>query len=446
MLFESGIGAVSMQALYGPVARGEWKDINSVLSATHRYYRKMGGWYFVTLVALSVIYPFIVETTLDYFTVMACVFFSGIGNVILFIVQGKYKVLLESDGKSYITARLTMMLNILTNVAKITLIALGQNIVLILISHFIVQILHAAVYHWYVKKNYKELDLTVTPDFLAIAQKNYMLVHQISNMIFQNTDVLVLTVFCDLKLVSVYSMFKLVTIYLDQILTTVTGSFSFILGQAFQTDRRKFLGYIDVFESLYGAVGFALYSVALYLMLPFVRLYTADITDANYNEPLLPYLFVAIALLSIMRTPMLHTINYAGHFKKTTPQTIAEAALNIVSSLVGVYFLGIYGVLLGTVVALLYRTNDVIIYSNVKILERSPKTTYLIHLVNIAVFAVCVTLYSLIFTRLDSYLWLVVAGAGCCAIGIPLFLLAQLLCFKHNRAFVMPIAKKLFKR
>ena len=44
MLFESGIGAVSMQALYGPIARGEWKDINAVLSATNRYYKKMGIW------------------------------------------------------------------------------------------------------------------------------------------------------------------------------------------------------------------------------------------------------------------------------------------------------------------------------------------------------------------------------------------------------------------
>jgi O-antigen/teichoic acid export membrane protein len=446
MLFESGIGAVSMQALYGPIARGEWKDINAVLSATNRYYKKMGIWYFVTLVVLSLVYPFVVKSSLGYFTVMGCVFFSGIGNVIMFIVQGKYKVLLEADGKNYIIARLTTMLNVLTNIAKVALIALGWNIVLILISHFLVQILHAAVYHWYIKKNYKQLNLTVTPDFLAISQKNYMLVHQISNLIFQNTDVLILTVACGLKVVSVYSMFKLITTYLDQMLTTVTGSFSFILGQTFQTDRNKFISYIDAFDSIYGAIGFSMYSVCFFLMLPFIKLYTEGVTDANYNDGKLPVLFVTIALLTIMRTPMLYTINYAGHFKKTAPQTIVEATINVSLSLIGVYLFGIYGVLLGTIGALLYRTNDVIIYSNVKILKRSPKMTYLIHLVNIAVFGVCVFLYSLIFTRFDSYLWLVIAGAGCCAIGIPLFLLAQLACFKHTRAIFIPIVKKIFRR
>ena len=59
---------------------------------------------------------------------------------------------------------------------------------------------------------------------------------------------------------------------------------------------------------------------------------------------------------------------------------------------------------------------------------------------------VCVILYSLIFTRFDSYLWLVIAGSGCCAIGIPLFLLAQLAVFKHTSAILVPIVKKILRR
>ena len=267
MLFESGIGVVSVQALYGPIARGSWDDINSVLSATSRYYRRMGLWYFITLVALSLIYPLAVRSSLGYLSVMGCVFFSGIGNVVMFVVQGKYKVLLEADGKNYIIARLSTMVNILTNIAKITLISLGWNVVFVLMANFVVQILHATVYHWYVKKNYKELDLKVTPDFAAISQKNYMLVHQISAMVFQNTDVLILTFFCDLKVVSVYSMFKFITTYLDCLLGTLIGACGFILGQTLQTDKERFISYIDAFESMYSAVGFAMYSVAFYLLL-----------------------------------------------------------------------------------------------------------------------------------------------------------------------------------
>ena len=54
-------------------------------------------------------------------------------------------------------------------------------------------------------------------------------------------------------------------------------------------------------------------------------------------------------------------IAYAGQFKESLPQTIAENVINLCVSLFGVYRWGIYGVLIGTIIALLYRTNEQII-------------------------------------------------------------------------------------
>ena len=85
---------------------------------------------------------------------------------------------------------------------------------------------------------------------------------------------------------------------------------------------------------------------------------------------------------------MLYTINYAGHFKLTTPQSIIETVINLVVSIIGVQFWGIYGVLLGTIIALFYRTNDIIIYANTKILKGSPVKTYFIYAVNICMMLV----------------------------------------------------------
>jgi hypothetical protein len=38
--------------------------------------------------------------------------------------------------------------------------------------------------------------------------------------------------------------------------------------------------------------------------------------------------------------------------------------------------LDVYGVLIGTIVALLYRTNDMVLYANKRILSRKPVRTY----------------------------------------------------------------------
>ena len=65
-----------------------------------------------------------------------------------------------------------------------------------------------------------------------------------------------------------------------------------------------------------------------------------------------------------------------GIFKQTQVRSIIESAINLTVSLVLVFKIGMYGVLLGTIAALLYRTNDVIIYANWNILGRKPWKTY----------------------------------------------------------------------
>ena len=54
---------------------------------------------------------------------------------------------------------------------------------------------------WYIRKNYKWLDLSVKPDFKAIAQRGAVFMHQISSLVFSNTDVLILTFVSGLKTV-----------------------------------------------------------------------------------------------------------------------------------------------------------------------------------------------------------------------------------------------------
>ena len=72
-------------------------------------------------------------------------------------------------------------------------------------------------------------------------------------------------------------------------------------------------------------------------------------------------------------------------------------------SLTCVFQFGIYGVLIGTIAALLYRANDIIIYANKVVLNRSPWPTYRRWLINLAVFSVLVYIFTCIPMRVDTY-------------------------------------------
>lgn len=443
-LFEAGIGATTLQALYGPVGNENWEATSSILAATNYYYKRTSKMYLAALIILSVGYPLVVESSLNYLFVVGVVFFSGIGNVFLFRYQGTFKLLLQADGKNYIISNISTILNVCTNLAKIILISKGMNVVLVLAVTFLIQLVQILAIVTYTKRNYKSIILSIEPNFTALDQKNYTMIHQLCELVFQHTDIVILTVVCGLKTVSVYSLYKMIISHLEGILSILSNSVNFVLGQTFQNDLEKYKKRIDLFESLYSAIAFALFAVAYFLLIPFVKLYTSGVTDVNYIDVCLPTLFISIALLTSMRVPMLYTINYAGHFKKTTPQSILESAINLFVSIIAVFRLGIYGVLLGTIAALLYRTNNIIIYSNRKILKRTLWRTYSVYIINFMIFAVLQIVFKKVFSEIDNYLDFFVIGFIASVISIMSFLLAQIILVPHCRKAALEFVRKRF--
>lgn len=445
-LFEAGVGTVAMQALFAPVSRRDWAGVNGVLSATNRYYTRASTLYLAALVILAALYPLVVAVELPYLSVSLVILFCGLPSVISFRVQAKYVLFLRADGKNYIVNNLTTLITVLVGAAKVILILLGFNVVWVMFASFLIHLIQSVYIIGYIRRRHPELSAFETPDYQSISQKNYMLVHQISNLVFQNTDVVILTAVMGLKVVSVYSIYKLVMTQLSNLLQIMHSSVDFVLGQTYQADLALYTRRIDRLETYYSALSFAVYAVLNFLMFSFVKIYTSGVTDIVYADQWLVILFVLIELLNIMRLPMLHTINYAGHFKKTTPQSVLESVLNLGISLLAVQRFGMYGVLVGTAVALLYRTNDIIIYSNTKLLKRSPVKTYLIHAMNIAMFLLLQWLFPRLFSASDNYLSLVITGILAGLISAVLFLGMQTLVWRDNRAMAAAFAGRLGQR
>ena len=445
-LFEAGIGGAALQALYGPVARGDRSGISRILSATDRFYRRMGTRYLAVLAAFSLLYPLIARSDLPWTTVAGAALLSGLGTSLLFFFHGKYRVLLEAEGKNYILTNLATAANVLTGLAKVILARSGAPVLLILGAGLLVQCIPVAYILLYVRKGYGWIDLGAEPDERAIAQKSSVLVHEISGMIFQNTDVMLLTVvFKGLKVVSVYAVYRLVITQIENVLSAFSGSVSFSLGQTFQTDREAYVRRIDRFESLFSALAGGAFAAVLPLLVPFVRLYTRGVTDISYGNEGYAVLFVVAALLSAARRPMQQTIHYAGHYRQTRSRTIAESVLNLSVSLLLIRRFGIAGVLAGTVAALLYRTADIWIYANTRILGRPWHRTAAIHLVTLCAFLLLQIAFRTVPAP-DTYpkLILTAAAEGCVSLAVCIG--AQCVFFRDTAACIAEEAGRMAAR
>ena len=438
-LVEAGVGTAAIQALYGPLGRDDKRSINEIMAATAHYYNRAGFVYLLGVLAISVIYPMTLTTTIPFGTVMTLSLLHGAGGVINFWVQGKYMVLLQAEGKKYLMSITTMVIYVSQNIIKIVLLLRGFDVVAIHVGYFVISLLQMLFYLYYIRRNYAWLDLRATPNKAALNQSSAVFVQQITSMICSNTDILVLTyVARDLKSVSVYTVYLMIFGAIERLFSTLFGSFHYLLGQKFNTDRDGYMPMHRYYESLSMAGSFALYTIAFLLTTPFMKVYTAGITDVAYVDPYLPFLFTFMHLLSSSREASSRVISFAGHFRQMQWRAILESVINIVVSVALVMKLGIYGVLLGTIAAYLYRTVDIVLYANRQILDRGCWHTWKLWLLNMAVFGQICAAFRFIPLSAESF-------AGFFLAAIPVGIVVCLVYFASMWLFTRDTARFLLR-
>ena len=429
-LLESGVGLATTQALYKPVAEKNHSKISSVISATHNYYVKIGFLYAAIVLGIAVVYAWIIPTGMSSWVVFGIIVLTALPALFSYFVQAKYRILLEVDGRKYVITNSETVLQLLSNVAKILVLLLTDNLLLMQGVYCALSLLQLGFVYAHAKRRYEWLDIKAEPDLGAIAQRKSVLVHQVSGMVFNNTDVLLLSFLCDFKVVSVYTIYNIFFSQVQTFITSILSGFSFALGQLFHTDKEKFMKVYNVYETFYIMGTFVIYTLMAVFLLPLIQIYTQGIDDANYTNVFLVLLFVLMNMLANGKLPSNHVIEYSGKFEETRSHAIWEMVINITVSVVAILLWGICGAIVGTIVALLYRGSMMIYYSNKKVLERNVFHTYKLWLVNGAVFAVIMVIFFVDSFCGLSFLQLLVQGILHSLWIVPLYIVVNFVCFK----------------
>ena len=110
------------------------------------------------VILLAIIYPLIIKTTISYKIVSLVVLISGLPGVVNYYFQGKYKILLQAEGKTYIITNLTTIITILTSAGKIILLLLGFGVIAVQSLYLVLSLLQMTYIACYIRENYKWID------------------------------------------------------------------------------------------------------------------------------------------------------------------------------------------------------------------------------------------------------------------------------------------------
>lgn len=403
-LLEAGIGSASVNALYKPLDRQDRDQINEVLGQSKAYFRKVTIFYVLAVLSFAVIYPLISGSSVARITILAVILLQGAGNCLTYYFSAAYIQLLIADGRNYLVELISFGINVGTAITKIVLVSAGCNIIWVQFGFFMVTVLKIPAILLLCRKKYPWLRPKKTKKYDSLRERSAFVVHEVASTLFSGTDIFLISAFCSFALASVYSVYHLIFGALNSMVNTANSGLGFVLGQSYYKDREKFLKLYDRYSALYCSIVFIVMTVAYLMIAPFIALYTKDITDVNYSMKWLPLLFASINLMSGARAVAARLITVAGHARKTQYRSVFETAVNLIASILLVNKIGIYGVLLGTIIALLYRMNDIIIYANKVILKRNPWHEYKRLMINGAVFAVIAFSASNLSLTANSYL------------------------------------------
>lgn len=369
-LLEAGVGAATCQALYRPIHEKNRKSINQILSATHYYYKRTGVAYLGLIILISLLYPLVISSTLDYWFMGIIIFINGLPGVINFFFQRKYISFLEALGENYIVTNLQTIITVVASIMKIILLQLNVSIIIVQVIYCVTSLGQMIFILVYIKKKYDWISIREEPNYDALNQKNAALVHQICSLITNSTDVIVLSMFCDLETVSIYTVYNMIFGIVYNAILSVNSGIQYALGQTFCKGKNYYIKISDAYETYYVTIASSLLLVTYIMITPFLYLYTAG-ADINYIDIYLPLMFLIVKLLNSFRNASINTITVSGAFGETKKHAVIESILNLSISIFSVWKLGMIGVLFGTAVAFLYRCIVAIRFANRKILDRS---------------------------------------------------------------------------
>ena len=371
-LLEGGIGGVARAALYKPLANRDIEKISNVVAELRRFFRIIAWIFLGYVVVLACTFTYISDVSVfDWLTTFALVIVISLSTFAQYFIGITYTVLLQAAQKTYITNVFSIAATVLNTILCVLLVKMGCSLLVVKLASSIVFVLRPIALQIYVKREFRLVQPKERNAGL-LSQKWTGLGQHIAFFLHSNTDIMVLTIFADLSLVAVYSVYNMIVVHIQSFVSSfASGMESFFGDMLAKQEYEQLNKTFSYYEMMISVVAVILFSTTAILLIPFIKLYTAGITDADYCVPEFGIILVIASLLYCLRLPYHAVTIAAGHFRQTKFAAYGEAVINIGLSIFMVTRYGLIGVAIGTLVATGFRFVYYVAYLSKKIMLRS---------------------------------------------------------------------------
>ncbi len=351
-----GVGRVIQSTLYKPLAERNEDEVSRIYVSGQRFYRVIATILVVYIALLMIFYPLLTKRDFSWIFTATLILCMGISSFAQYYFGIVNQLLLNADQRGYVQYSVQIVTLILNTALCCLMIWLGFGIHIVRLTTAIVFLLRPILFRIYVDRHYN-INRKITYDEEPIKQKRHGVAQHVSAVVLDSTDSIVLTIFSTLANVSIYSIYQMIVYGVKKFFNSMTVGIVALLGELWAKGEREELSKTFFwYEWSLHTVVVLLFGCTGVLILPFVKIYTLGITDAEYIQPLFAALITIANGCHCLRMPYHSMILATGDYKRTQRCYIIAVVMNIVISIAAVIKFGLIGVAVGTLVAMVYQT------------------------------------------------------------------------------------------
>ena len=354
-LAELGVGSAMVYAMYKPVAEGDVDTVCALLNLYKKVYKIIGV---IIIVAGLAIMPFLrnfisgdVPDDVNIYVLFAIYLFNTAGIYLLFAYQAS---VLNASQRNDIASKVNMFTGIAKNFLQIIILLLWHNyygyVILLPITSYAANIILAIC----ARKMYPQYVCygKVAPQMAKEIKGKVMALFavKITSVIYNSVDSIVISAFLGLVALAKYNNYYYIMNAVISIVTVIFTSIISSIGNSIvlESDSKNYKDYMNLSFINAWIVGWC--TVCLFcLYQPFMRLWVGK--DLMYGLGVVICFcvyFYAFQLKSVQSAYK----DAAGLWKEDMWRSYAANAFNLVMNIILVQMIGVYGILLSTILAL----------------------------------------------------------------------------------------------
>ncbi|WP_127848322.1 lipopolysaccharide biosynthesis protein [Lacticaseibacillus hulanensis] len=360
-LTELGFGAAIVTHMYKPLAHGDDNRVLVLMRIYKTIYLSVG---FILMLIGSILMVGIPIITRSYHGPLnvQVIFALYLANVVLSYLLGYKTSVLNADQRSYVVNNSYSMMFLIQSFLQAVILLFFKNFYLYLIIAIFGTVFQNVYVRVYVGKRYPFLKrisgFASRQDIMSVTDYvKPLLVYQVSGVVNNSTDSIVISQFLSVAVVGRYSNYMMVVAALSSLMNSIVSGITSTIGNVASTKPERLFG---SFKKMFNMIAVISLFVALCLsalLSPFVTIWLGSKYVFDWKVSAMFSLTLYVNLMGLAGMVFREA---TGSFVYRQYLPVVSVIINLAFSMLLVNVVGVGGVLVGTVVSRLatYTWND----------------------------------------------------------------------------------------